>query len=125
MKTPHSAFYRYTAEAVAAANKIAVGCVNEQSHKYGMENAEPLIVAADCMLKYAQAYRQRYENGLANDFALSESFAHILGGLKALMDADGAVALFKDITTDTKDNGAVCDILLAACKAGGFDWEDI
>ena len=62
MKTPHSTLYRYTAETVAHANKLPAGTVSEQAHKLGMTAGEPLLIALDCLLKYAEAYKVRYES---------------------------------------------------------------
>lgn len=123
MKTPHSTLFRYSAETIAHANRIAVGCVNEQSHKKGMELGEPLIVAMDCLLKYAEAYRIRFESGLANDYVLGPQWLDAIKGLKGLLDGDGAIALKNCISTDTKDNGALSGIFDDALRIAGYTEE--
>lgn len=125
MKTPHSTQYRFTAETIAHANKLPVGTVSEQAHKYGMEQGEPLIVAMDAMLKYAQTYRRRFENTLAEDYVLGKEWLTVVTGLRALLNGDGQVAMAKDITTDTKDNGCVEALFWDAMAAADFKESDM
>jgi hypothetical protein len=125
MKTPHSTQYRYTPETIAQANRLPAGTVAEHAHKYGMEQGEPLIVAMDAMLKYAQTYRRRFESPLAEDFVLGDYWKSAIVGLRNLLNGDGQVAMAKDITTDTKDNGCVEALFWDAMKAAGFKEGDI
>jgi hypothetical protein len=120
MKTPHSTLFRYSAETIAHANRITVGVVNEQAHKQGMMEGEPLTVAMDCMLKYAEAYRERYEAGLAEDYVLGDCWRDAIKGLKGLLDGDGAIAMRRGITTDSKDNGALDSLYHDALRVAGF-----
>lgn len=125
MKTPHSTFYRYTAETIAHANKLPVGTVSEQAHKYGMEQGEPLLIAMDAMLKYAQTYRNRFEGSLSEDNVLGPYWLDAVKGLRKLLNGDGQVAMAKDISTDTKDNGCIEGLFWDALKAAGFKEKDI
>lgn len=125
MKTPHSTFYRYSAEAIAEANKLTIGTVNEHAHKYGMENGEPLIVMMDALLKYADAYRTRFEQPLADDGVMGGPWLNAARGVRALLNGDGSIALQKNITTDTKDNGCVEAMFWAAIQRAGFKEEDL
>lgn len=123
MKTPHSTLYRYSAETVAAANRIPLGCVNEYSHKLGMERGEPIIVMLDCLLKYAEAHHVRYNSTLAEDHVLGDIWLSALKSVHGLLDGDGAVAMMLGRTTDSKDNGA-CESVFADClRMAGFDRE--
>lgn len=125
MKTPHSTFYRFTPETIAHANKLPNGTVSEHAHKYGMENGEPLLVAMDGMLKYAQTYRRRFDQQLENDQVLGDAWLKVVTGLRELLNGDGQVAMEKDITTDTKDNGAIESLFWDAMNAAGFKEEHI
>lgn len=125
MKTPHSTQYRYTAETIAHANKLTPGTVSENAHKYGMEQGEPLIIAMDSMLKYAQTYRRRFENPLSEDYALGKPWLEVITGLRALLNGDGQVAMAKDITADTKDNGCVEALFWDAMAAADFKESDM
>lgn len=125
MRTPHSTFYRYTAETITHANKLGHGSVQEHAHKYGMENGEPLLVAMDCLLKYAQVYRRRMDAPLASDGVLSPHWLDALKGLRGLLNGDGVVAMAKDITTDTKDNGCMEALFWDAMRAAGYEEKDL
>lgn len=121
MKTPHSTLYRYSAETIAAANRIPVGVVNEQSHKLGMERGEPLIIMLDCLLKYAESYRLRNESDLADDMVMGEYWLDSLKAVHSLLNGDGQVAMHLGRTTGSKDNGA-CESVFADCLTmAGFD----
>lgn len=125
MKTPHSTQYRYTPETIAHANRLKEGTVSEHAHKYGMEQGEPLIVAMDAMLKYAQTYKRRFEGNLSDDYVLGAYWKDAILGLRNLLNGDGQVAMAKDISTDTKDNGSVESLFWDAFKAAGFTEADI
>ncbi len=117
--------YKYEPETIKAAAKIPAGTVNAQSHRIGMEQGEPLIVIADALLKYAKAYAQRFDGPVFNDGVGGDAFKDMLKGVKTFLDFDGGIALAKGITTDTKDNGAVMDIIEATCKFAGIDYQDL
>lgn len=120
MKTPHSTLFRYSAETIAHANRIPVGVVNEHSHKMGMTEGEPLIVAMDCLLKYAEAYRLRFEAPLAEDQVLGEWWMDSIKSLRKLLNGDGAIAMRLNITIDSKDNSAVEGMFWDALNHAGF-----
>lgn len=125
MKTPHSTLYRYTHETIAHANRLSVGTVSEHAHKYGMEAGEPLLIAMDALLKYAQTYRRKFESPLAQDGVLGVYWLEAVKGIRGLLNGDGQLAMAKDITTDTKDNGCIESMFWGALKAAGFDEKDI
>lgn len=121
MKTPHSTLFRYSAETIAHANRIPVGVVNEHSHKTGMTEGEPIIVMMDCLLKYAETYRERFEVNLADDQCLGEWWLDAAKAVRRLLNGDGVVAMKRGITTDSKDNGAVEGMFWDAVRIAGFD----
>jgi hypothetical protein len=125
MRTPHSAFYRYNAETIAEANKLTAGTVSEQAHKYGMENAEPLIVIMDALHKYADAHERRYEGKLSEDYVLGPAWLKAAAAVRDLLNGAGAIANLKDISSDTKDNGCVEAMFWAAMKRAGFEEKDL
>jgi len=112
-------------ETVAALEAVPVGCVNARSARMGLYEGEPLLVIADALLAYAKAYRGRYESGVANDAVFAGPMKQMLSGLHALLDGDGAVAMRRGITTDSKDNGSLCAIIEAACDAAGIDYQNL
>lgn len=125
MRTPHSTLYRFTAEAISQANKIPVGTISEQSHKLGMEHGEPLLVMMDSLIKYAEAYRERFETPLAEDYFLGPQWLRAAAAVRALLNGDGVVAWKKDRSTDSKDNGAIEGMFWDAMNLAGFKEEDI
>lgn len=125
MKTPHSTQYRYTPETIAHANRLPAGTVSEQAHKYGMEQGEPLLIAMDALFKYADTYWRKFNCQLANDHVLGQEWLKAVVGIRALLNGDGQVAMAKDITTDTKDNGCIESLFWDALRVAGFKEEDI
>jgi hypothetical protein len=125
MQTPHSTFYKYSPETVAAANKLAIKTVDEQAHKKGMMEGEPLTVAFDALLKYAEAYRIRFESPLSGDFVLGVYWLDAIKGLHGLLNGDGANALKRGITTDSKSNGALESVYWSAMDMAGFGQDDV
>lgn len=112
-------------ETVEALAKVPAGCVNAQSARLGVYEGEPLLVIADALLSYAKAYKARYESPIGTDHFAHDPFAAMLGGCKAMLDMDGGVALRRGITTDSKDNGSLFDVLQAACNVAGIEMEDL
>lgn len=112
-------------ETVAALAKVPVGTVSAKSSRLGVYEGEPLLVIADALLSYAKAYRGRFEDPIGNDYVCAEAFADMLRGVKTLLDYDGGVAMRRGITTDSKDNGAMFDIIEATCAAAGIDYQEL
>lgn len=125
MRTPHSTLYRYTAEAVAQANKLPVGTISEQSHKLGMEHGEPLLIMMDCLIKYAEAYRERFDGPLSDDYILGKDWLKAATAARGLLNGDGVVAWKKDRSTDSKDNGAIEGMFWDAMQMAGFKEEGL
>lgn len=123
MKTPHSTQYRYTPETIAHANRLPAGTISEHAHKYGMEQGEPLLVAMDALLKYAQTYRRRFDGALSDDHVLGKPWLRAVEGIRDLLNGDGQIAMAKDLATDTKDNGCIESLFWDAVRAAGFEKE--
>lgn len=112
-------------ETVHALAKVPAGTVSAQSVRLGVYEGEPLLVIADALLSYAKAYRGRYGCSITNDGHAGEAFADMLRGVKTFLDHDGGVALRRGITTDSKDNGSMFDIIEATCTAAGIDYQEL
>lgn len=125
MKTPHSTLYRYSGEAIAHANKLPLGTVAEREHKAGMLNGEPLLVAMDCLLKYAEAYRHCFERNLSEDYVLGLEWLSAASGIRGLLNGYGALALIQERTTDSKDNGCIESLFWDALAIAGFTEADL
>ena len=116
---------RYQNETMKAYHKLKPGTIAIHSHAMGMSESEPLIVAMDAMLRYAKAYKKAYDTNLADDGVLGECWLDAVKGIRGLLNGNGAVAMEKDITTDSKDNGCVEEMFWAAMDIAGFTEDDI
>ena len=114
----------YQPETLYARKNIKEGTIAAQSADLGMRSNEPLIVAMDAMIRYARAHYGAYNSRLAEDFVLRGEFKDVITGLRALLNGDGAVAMERDITTDSKDNGMIEDMFWDAARIAGFKEED-
>jgi hypothetical protein len=125
MKTPHSTLYRYSAEAVTAANRIPTGTIAEHAHKIGMTFGEPLTIMLDSLLKYAESYRIRHESPLSEDYVLGPAWLRSIAATRELLNGDGADAMRKNITSDSKCNGALESLFWDAINHAGFTEADV
>lgn len=115
-------------ETTRAANKLsemAKGTISEQSHKLGMANYEPVIVAMDAMIRYAKAHRLNFHREVSDDYCLGPIWLAIVANIRHLCDWDGAVAMERGITTDSKDNGTVEEMFWQAMELAGFEESDL
>jgi hypothetical protein len=125
IRTPHSVLWRYRPETVVAANKLPVGSQEETRHKLGMQEGEPLIVIMDALLNYAEAYRDRQGELLATDGVLGQPWLEAVRGIRALLNGQGAIAMRKDLSSDSFDGGAMEDMFWNALGMAGFTEEDL
>ncbi len=114
----------YTAlqrETLAAINKLDPKCVDMASMRLGINHGEPLLLAMDGLLRYAKAHHARYEGKLSEDHTLGPEWLKAIKAIHALLNGDGAAAMEKGITTDSKSNGVLEEIYWAAIHAAGFE----
>ncbi len=117
--------YRYGPEVSKHAAKITEGTISDRANTMGILQGEPLIVMMDCLIKYAQAYRKRFGGPLADDGVLGDPWLDAAKGVRALLNGDGAIALERGITTDSKDNGVVEGMFWDAMEAAGHMERDL
>lgn len=120
-----TARYRYQPETLAQAAKLTPRTVAEHSHKLGAENCEPLLVCLDSLLRYAKAHELRFESKLFEDGFLGEPWLVAVTHVRKLLNGNGAIALERGITTDSKDNGVCEGTFWAALDAAGFTEADM
>lgn len=119
---------KFQEETHDAMNKLAATAPNSialQSMSLGVRENEPLLVAMDAMIRYAKAYRKAYESPVGDDMVLGPQFADVIAGLRALLNGDGAVAMERGITTDSKDNGTLESLYWTACEIAGLDGDSL
>ncbi len=116
---------RLQQESIKQSKVLKCNTIAYQSYKLGLVYKEPLLYAMDGMLRYAKAYKKHFENNLANDSVLGENWLSAVKGLRGLLNGNGVVAMEKDITTDSKDNGLIEGIFWDAIKVAGFTEGDI
>jgi|GEM_PF-3138774 len=112
-------------ESVAALNKIPRHSVEEAASSTGQVSGEPLLYAMDGMLRYARAYRKAYDSKLSDDGFLGPHWLDAVKGLRGLLNGQGAVAMERNISTDSKSNGAIEEIFWLAMNAAGFEEDDL
>lgn len=116
----HEIRYQFQSETEAAIVRLDPKCVDAQSMCLGIDHAEPLLMCMDALLRYAKAYEARFGSKLADDGYLGDGWLSALKGVHDLLNGDGAVAMERGITTDSKCNGVMEDIFWAAMSAAGF-----
>lgn len=107
------------------AEQLEPGTIADQSHRLGIRHGEPLMVAMECLLRYAKAYREHQEQPLTDDGVLGPCWLNAVSGLRGLLNGDGAVAMERNITTDSKDNGVIESLFWAAMEEAGFEESDL
>ena len=111
-------------ETTAALAHLESVCPNSralQSAKLGALESEPILIMMDSAIRYARAYKTRFDQPIGDDYMASDEFAGILKGIRALLDFDGAVAWERGIATDSKDNGMIESLYWTACEIAGID----
>lgn len=99
--------------------------IAEQAMRLGVANDEPLLICMDSMLRYAKAYRKRFEQSLADDYVLGPPFGKAIAGIRFLLNGNGAVAMERDVTTDSKDNGVIEALYWECCKVAGLNGDEL
>lgn len=107
-------------ETLAALAKLPENVVDAASMRLGIAGGEPILLALDGLLRYAKAYEKQFESKLAEDKILGAYWLDAIESIHGLLNGDGAVALEKGVTTDSKCNGVMEDIYWAAKCAAGF-----
>lgn len=113
--------YSLQPETHQAIEKLDRGTVDHASMILGRNWGEPLLIAMDGLLRYAKAYEMRFHQKLSDDYVLGDYWADAIRNLHGLLNGDGAVAMERGITTDSKSNGVIEEIYHAALKAAGFN----
>lgn len=114
-----------TKEAYKRLQKIAYQSVAFGEMREGYLGNEPLFISLDCAIRYAKAYRTHYERPLKEDYVLGSEFLSWITGLRGLLNGQGAIALEKGWTKDSKDNGTLEFMFWSAMNLGGFTEEDL
>lgn len=117
--------YSYQPETSAAVTRLYATCngtVAADDMYHGVLHNEPLLVMADCLLRYAKAYAQRWEQPVSADGFLGEPFKEALFGVRALLNGNGAYAM-ESGRRESFDGGTLDHILCQAAEIGGFGHE--
>jgi hypothetical protein len=101
------------------------GTVDMHAMKRGKLHGEPIFYAMDSAIRYARAYRLRYDSPLKNDYDLGPHFLRWITGLRGLLNGSGAVAMEHSWSGDSKSNGTIEAMFWAAMELGGFTEADL
>lgn len=113
------------AETRTAIDRLTRGTVSAHTMAIGRVYKEPLLVSMDAMLRYAKAFEHAYGFKLGEDRVLGECFAEAIKGLRGLLDGQGAVAMERGLTSDSKDNGLIEEIFWQCCEVAGLDGDTL
>lgn len=113
---------RETREAMAI---IKPGTVADASNRLGIVEREPLLYCMDGLLRYAKAHANRYGSQLAQDYVLGDHWIAAAKGIRGLLNGDGAVALERNISTDSKDNRVIETVFWKALDIAGYTEADL
>jgi hypothetical protein len=105
--------------------KLTPGTIAARSMQLGTSGGEPLAVIFQSLLRYAAAHEKRHETKLSEDYMMGPYFLAALLGVRNLLCGDGAVAMERGITTDSKDNGVLEAMFWHCMAAAGYGEDDI
>jgi hypothetical protein len=119
MLQPETRYACHKLEATSA------GTVALHDMQRGRLHGEPLFYAMDSAIRYARAYRLRYESTLKDNYVLGPHFLQWITGLRGLLNGMGAVALERSWSGDSKNNSTIESMFWAAMELGGFTEADL
>lgn len=117
--------YNMQPETIALLRSVPPRTVADESARLGVRDCEPLLIAMDSMIRYAKAYRIAQDSPVGEDGVLGPEFGNVIAGLRALLNGDGAVAMERGLTTDSKDNSMIESMYWTACKLAGLDGDNL
>ena len=116
----------YQIETIRQFNKLAPGTIAHHSHRKGITEYEPIIVAMDAMIRYAKAHKKAYDIPLSFDWVLGSNWLDTVKGIRGLLDGDGAVAMENEKPSrDSKDNGCIEGMFWDALSIAGYEEKDL
>lgn len=104
----------YSAQHEAAFAKLTPNTVAHVTHRRGMEREEPVTVAMDALLQYAERHEKRFESKLSDDYVLGPAWLKAITGIRELLNGEGQF-----------DGGTLESVFWSAMDAAGFKEEDI
>jgi hypothetical protein len=105
---------KYSAQHAAAFAKITPGTVAHQTHRAGMLMEEPVTVAMDALLQYAERHEKWFGSKLSEDYFLGPEWLKAITGVRALLNGTGQF-----------DGGTLESVFWSAMDAAGYKEEDI
>lgn len=118
--------FGYQKETMDAYGKLEVGSLEHDSQKRGIEGYEPLILIADSLLRYAKAFRGRYERPISDYTRIKSGFVAAINGVWRLCyEGIGAIAMEDGSIIDSKESGCIKKVLLTAVKEAGLTKTDL
>jgi len=126
MKTTVVRFQQETIEALEHLYKTCPNTVAAQEMKLGEQQAEPILIIFDSLIRYAKSYATRFGDKVETDYMLCNEFGAMLAGARAMLNFNGAVANEKDgYSRDSKDNSVMETLYWKACEIAGIDGDSL
>jgi hypothetical protein len=102
--------------------KIDMDQPDGQGMSLGVKNDEPLLCILNDVLRYCKAYRKANDHPIGKDSYCHDYVRDILQGVEGMLSMQGGVALERNVTTDSKDNGIMSDIICFIKEAHCIEW---
>ncbi len=133
---PLAASYSWQDETREAFEHVATtspGKVDHRDALLSLKVADPALVMMDAAIRWAKAYRARFEQPAAADYMAAPELSGILSGIRGLLNFDGAAKMERDTRdldapsdwTDSKENGMIEALYWKACEIAGIDGDSI
>lgn len=94
-------------------------------HLLGKRMGEPFYVMADGLIRWAKAHEKYYGSPLGKDYYCRPLFIAIAYALTQAGSTIGVIALDKGITTDSKDNSVLFNLVMEACRIAEINSEEL
>jgi hypothetical protein len=116
--------YNYTHEAnEAIQNLVDLGLPIAVS--IGIDNAEPLLIILDSIIRYCKAHEARFGSKIGMDYIACEHIKSMLSGVKGMFNFDGGVAMERQSLglscLDSKDSSMMSEMTSVAMEIAGIE----
>jgi hypothetical protein len=117
--------WQWSFEVMEQAHKLTPGTVAEQSQQVAMRHGEPLLIAMDALYQYASIRAASNMGKLSEDYVMGPYWMQAAKGIRNLLNGDGAIAISRKSSQDSKDNGVIEALFWAAVDRAGYTEKDL
>jgi len=118
---PHYQHQAETCNAIESARHEGSSLSFASMHN-GSINKEPVIIMVDSLIRYAKAYKKRFEGPIAHDYILGVAWEQALEAVRTLLNGEGAVQM--EGGGPSFDGGTMDRLINQARTLAGFSQAD-